>query len=234
MTYTFQVGSVLRYLPMLLQGLAVTFLVGYSAGVAGLLTAWVVAFASMSRFSMIRWLSIAYIEVWRNTPLLMQLYLVYFGFTSVTGVSFTPLQAGLIAIILNTTAYNAEILRGGLQSISRKQIEAAESLGLGRFAIARAILIPWTMKAVFPSLANQFILVLLGTSVLSLISIPDLMHHAKHLQAITGRTIELYLIATLLYVTVILLSSALFGFLESRFFTLGPKRIKSIRNASIA
>ena len=122
--------------------------------------------------------------------------------------------------MLNTTAYYAEILRGGVQVIPKIQLEAAESIGLTRLQIIFSIIVPLTMKTVFASLVNQFILTVLGTSVFSIISVPDLLNEAKHLQAITGRTIEIYFVVAIIYISLILVLSLILKFVEKRYFTL--------------
>ena len=218
MEYIFQLKEVLTYYHILYRGLFFTITISVLSIIIGLITGWILAISRVYGGKVLSILSGAYIEFWRNTPLIIQVFFVYFGITSITGFSFTAFQAGLIAIILNTTAYNAEILRGGIQSIPKIQIESAKSLGLSFFQILRTIIIPYVHRIVFPALTNQFILIILGTSVLSVIAVNEMMNEAKELQAVTGRTIEIYLITAVIYIVLIGVFSLLMRYLEKKIF----------------
>ena len=218
MEYTFQITRTLEHLNLLIKALGVTVTISLLSIIIGLITGWIVAVFRVFGGKLISTISGMYIEFWRNTPLLIQVFFLYFGITSIINFSFSAFQAGLIAIILNTTAYNAEIIRGGIQSIPKIQIESAQSLGLNFFQILRTIIIPYVNRIVFPSLVNQFILIILGTSLLSIITVNEMMNVAKELQAITGRTIEIYLLVGVLYIILISLFSLLMKFLEKKIF----------------
>lgn len=218
MEYTFQMTRTLEHLNLLIKALGVTVTISLLSIIIGLITGWIVAVFRVFGGKLISTISGMYIEFWRNTPLLIQVFFLYFGITSIINFSFSAFQAGLIAIILNTTAYNAEIIRGGIQSIPKIQIESAQSLGLNFFQILRTIIIPYVNRIVFPSLVNQFILIILGTSLLSIITVNEMMNVAKGLQAITGRTIEIYLLVGVLYIILISLFSLLMKFLEKKIF----------------
>jgi len=220
MTYFFQMGEAYKYIDLLIKGMWLTLSLSALSIIIGLLTGWIVAIWKVSEKKILSIIASVYIEFWRNTPLLIQVFFVYYGFTALTGLSFTAYQAGLLAIILNTTAYNAEILRGGIQAIPKVQIEAAKALGLDSFHIWYTVIIPYVHRIVFPSLINQFVLIILGTSLLSVIAVPELMNEAKELQALTGRTIEIYLLIAGIYVGIIFIFSAIMRFIEGKFFTL--------------
>ena len=218
MEYTFQIKRTLEFLNLFLKALGVTITISLLSIIIGLITGWIVAVFRVFGGKLISTISGIYIEFWRNTPLLIQVFFIYFGITSIINFSFSAFQAGLIAIILNTTAYNAEIIRGGIQSIPKIQIESAQSLGLNFLQILRTIIIPYVNRIVFPSLVNQFILIILGTSLLSIITVNEMMNVAKELQALTGRTIEIYLLVGILYIILISLFSLLMKFLEKKIF----------------
>lgn len=218
MEYTFQIKRTLEFLNLFLKALGVTITISLLSIIIGLITGWIVAVFRVFGGKLISTISGIYIEFWRNTPLLIQVFFIYFGITSIINFSFSAFQAGLIAIILNTTAYNAEIIRGGIQSIPKIQIESAQSLGLNFLQILRTIIIPYVNRIVFPSLVNQFILIILGTSLLSIITVNEMMNVAKELQALTGRTIEIYLLVGVLYIILISLFSLLMKFLEKKIF----------------
>ena len=226
MDYVFQFGEVFKHFGVFLPGLRLTVLLGVSTGLLGILTGWVVALLRHSNKLPVNLIFSAYVEFWRNTPLIVQLFFVYFGITALFGFTFSAVEAGFVAILFNTTAYYAEILRGGIQAIPAIQLEAAKSVGLTNFQVIRLIIVPWTMKTVFPSLVNQFVLTMLDTAVLSVIAVPDLLNEAKELQAITGRTIEIYFVVAVIYVGLVLALSVVLRFIERRFFTLPELRAK--------
>jgi His/Glu/Gln/Arg/opine family amino acid ABC transporter permease subunit len=220
MRYIFQFGQVLEQSGVFLSGLRFTLLLGLSAGILGVILAWGVALLRGSSKPSVRLISGAYIEFWRNTPLIVQVFFVYFGLTSLTGLSLSAVQAGFVAILLNTTSYYAEIVRAGLQAIPKVQLEAAAAVGLTNVQILRLVTIPLTMKTVFPALVNQFVLTVLGTSILAIIGTPDLLYRANAYQAVSGRTIETYLVTALIYVVLILGFSVILKVVEERFFKL--------------
>lgn len=218
MDYILQISEILSYHRIFYKGLLLTVELSLLSIIIGLITGWMLAILRVFGNKTLSIICGLYIEFWRNTPLLLQLFFVYFGVTAITGFSFTAFQAGLVAIVLNTAAYNAEIIRGGIQAIPKTQIESAKSLGLSFFQILRTITIPYVQRIVFPSLTNQFILTILGTSVLSVIAINEIMCEAKELQAITGRTIEIYLLVAIFYIVLIGLFTLLMRFLEKKVF----------------
>lgn len=148
-----------------------------------------------------RWLRLAidaYIELIRNTPLLVQVFFVYFGLPAL-GIRFTPDVAAVIALVINAAAYSTEIIRAGIQSIGRGQIEAARALGLRRAQVFRLVVLRPAFKAVFPALTSQFNVVLLSTSIVSAISANELTHEAEYINSLTYRSFEVYITVGIVY-----------------------------------
>src|SRR5258706_14817708 len=155
----------------------------------GLAVATVCAYAKAAGPSPLRWTIAAYVELIRNTPFLVQIFIVYFSLPAL-GVSVEANQAALAAMVVNFGAYGTEILRAGIESIPQGQIEAAKALGLSRLqTFAHVVLYP-AVKTVFPALSSQFILLMLASSVVSTISAVELTAVTHYLQYTTLRPFQ--------------------------------------------
>lgn len=210
MTYVFQFGIVFDKLPLLIEGAWLTIRLAASAMVAGLLVAIACAYLRTSGPKPVRALVGIYVEGIRNTPFLVQLYIIYFSLPA-AGIRFDANEAALVAMIVNLGAYATEIVRAGVQSVPVGQIEVGLALGLKRLQIYRFIVLFPAIKAVFPALASQFILLLLGSSVVSAISANELTAIANSLQSTTFRAFEVYIVVTLMYLAIALAFRAVFA-----------------------
>ena len=168
----------------------------------------------------------AYVEVIRNTPFLVQIFVIYFGFPS-AGIRFDANTAAIIAMVLNVSAYGTEIVRAGLDRISRGQIEAGRSLGLTGLQVFFLVSLPPAVQSVYPALTSQFILLLLGSSVVSTISANELTAVANDIQSKTFRTVETYLTAMAIYLVLSTGFRAAFWAIEVLVF---PPREFSVRS----
>jgi His/Glu/Gln/Arg/opine family amino acid ABC transporter permease subunit len=175
-----------------------------------------VAFGRMSRFWVLRTLAGAYIEIVRDTPLLVQMYFIYFGF-AMAGYGLSGFVSGLLALSLQNGGYMAEIFRAGIQSISALQIEGAKALGMRRWLTLRVVVLPQATVRVIPPLASQFILIIKDTSLVSAIAVGDLMQAGKLLSERTGASYEIFLILALFYLVMTSLVAAIQRLLETRF-----------------
>ncbi|MBR0654851.1 amino acid ABC transporter permease [Plastoroseomonas arctica] len=140
----------------------------------------------------------AYVEVVRNTPFLVQLFIVYLGLPQI-GIRLTPEQAAVITMALNLGAYTTEIVRAGLDSVHPSQIEAGLSLALSRWQVLRYIVLAPALARVWPSLSSQFVLMMLSSSVFSFISVQELSGAASNVEQDTFRSFETYIVVTLAY-----------------------------------
>ncbi len=141
-----------------------------------------------------------YVETIRNTPLLIQIFMVYFGLSSV-GLKLSAEVSAVIALVVNMGAYTTEIMRAGIESISRTQLEAADCLGLSRLqTIVHVVLLP-AMERVYPALSSQFVLLMLASSITSQISTEELTAVANNVQSDTYRSFEVYIIVAVVYLT---------------------------------
>ncbi len=198
MSYNLQFGVIWRNLDLLLRGVWLTIRICLISTSIGLVIGTV--FAGLQQTNKIVFTSIirAYIEVIRNTPFLIQLFFIFFGLPSV-GIRLNANQAAMIALSVNTGAYATEIIRAGIESIKKGQIDAGEALGLTKIQILRHIILPPALMNVYPSLTSQFILIMLGSSMISVISAEELTFVAGYLQSRTFRSFEIYLAITILY-----------------------------------
>ena len=203
MNYAFHFNVVLDHLPELLDGAWLTIRLSAMAMAIGLALAVLCAYGKTAGPRPVRWLISAYVELIRNTPFLVQIFIIYFSLPAL-GIRFDANQAALIAMVVNVAAYASEIVRAGIDAVPQGQVEAARALGLTRLQIFRLVVIFPALKTVFPALASQFILLMLGSSVVSAISAVELTAVTNSLQSTTFRSFEFYFFATGLYLVMAL------------------------------
>jgi polar amino acid transport system permease protein len=196
--YVFHFDVVLDHLPELLDGAWLTIRLSAMAMVLGLGVAIACAYARNAGARPLRWLVASYVELMRNTPFLVQIFIVYFSLPAL-GIRLDANDAALAAMVANLGAYATEIVRAGIDAVPQGQIEAARALGLKRLYIFRFVVLFPALKTVFPALASQFILLMLASSVVSAISAVELTAVTNTLQSITFRPFEFYFAATGLY-----------------------------------
>ena len=217
MNYKFDFGPVIAGFPDLLRGCAGTL----GLALAGMLLATVIGIGGVmlrdSRHASWRWAVIAFVELIRNTPFLVQIYFIFFALPF-AGIRLDPTPTAIIALGVNGGAYAIEIIRGGVQSIHKGQVEAGLALGLHRFQIFRLIVLRPAMRAIFPSLASQFILLTLTTSIASAISAYELTSVAQRIESDSFRSFEVYGVVTLLYLAISTLMLYGFALITARLF----------------
>lgn len=200
MEYTFQFGPLAAYLPQFLSGLWLTMLLSLAGIVGGFTLGVACAVISTSAGWLPRLFVRTYVEMMRNTPLLVQIFVIFFGLPSL-GIRMSPLSSVLIALVLNNGGYIAEIVRGGIQATHRSQIEAAQSLGLSYLQTLRFVILPPALEKVFTPVVSQCVLLMLSTSLVSAIGVEDLTGAAMIASSETFRTMEVYLVIAAIYVS---------------------------------
>ena len=210
MHYAFHFNVVWDHWRELADGAWLTIRLSALAMMIGLVVATACAYAKGAGPSPLRWGIAAYIEVIRNTPFLVQIFIIYFSLPTF-GVSVGANEAALTAMVVNFGAYGTEILRAGIESVPHGQIDAARALGLSRLQIFRYVVLFPALKTVFPALASQFILLMLASSVVSAISAVELTAVTNSLQSTTFRPFEFYFVATGLYLVMALGFRAILG-----------------------
>ena len=217
MDYVFQFGVVWREIDVLLLGAWLTLRLSALAMVFGLIVGLAGALAKASRHRTLRVIAHSYVEAIRNTPFLVQVLFVYLGLPSI-GMRLTPDQAALLAMVINLGAYTTEIVRAGIKAVPAGQIQAGTALGLSRWQIFRFVVCLPALRAVFPALGSQFILVMLASSVVSVISAEELTAVADTIVARNFRSFEVYLIVTGLYLAMCLAFQGAFAMIHRALF----------------
>ena len=186
------------YLPYLFGGILVTLQIAIAAALLGSLLALIFSLLSR-RGGLIQFLIKAFIDFFRGTPLLFQLAFFHYGIPQLTGWIPTPYISALVIFSLNSSAYLSEILRAGIESIDKGQIEAAHALGVRNWDITFNILIPQALRNVLPAIMNEFITLVKETSVVSMICLTDIMRRQQIVSAATYRFFEPLLVIGLIY-----------------------------------
>lgn len=206
----------LQYLPRLLKGALETLkltALGVTFGfIIGIFTGFIRAYKVPVLHRVARF----YVDIIRGTPLLVQVFFIFFGIPSIIGRTIHPLVAGVTAISVNAGAYFGEIIRGAVQSIHKGQIEAARSLGLNWFKTMRYVVWPQALLRALPSLGNQFIISLKDTSLLAVISVEELTRNGQIIIAATFRAFQIWLLVALIYLVMTNTASLFINRLESR------------------
>ncbi len=217
MDYNFHFEVIWLNRDLLAYGAWLTVRISFVSTALGLLVGIVLAGLQTTRWKLFTVPIAVYIEIIRNTPFLVQLFFIYFGLPSI-GLNLTSEQAALAAMVINLGAYATEIVRAGIESIHKEQVEAGLSLGFSKIQVFRHILLMPALKKVYPSLTSQFILIMLGSSILSVISAEELTFQANYLQSRTFRSFEIYFAVTLIYLALSYFFRVIFRFIYSRTF----------------
>lgn len=208
-----QFGPLREYLPVLMDGFILTLSISSISIVLGSLLGLLIAVTRslMPRWG--QWPFIAYVEVIRNTPLLVQLLIIFLGLPAI-GIRLSPFESSVLGLTINTAAYCSEIFRAGIDATHRSQIEAGLSLGLSRAQVAQYVIVPPAAAKVWPALVSQCVLITLASSVCSFISLEEISGSAYTIQSATFLTLEVYLIIGAMYL-------ALSMFVRAALTTLG-------------
>jgi len=216
MEYVFHFGAVFAAFDRIAAGAWLTLTLSVSAMVFGLVIGFSCAVLAVFGGRIAAGLVRVYVEAIRNTPFLIQLFLIYFGLPSL-GVTLEPVQAALIGMSVNCGAYATEIIRAGVLAIPHGQIEAARALALRTPQIVRHVVLRPALRVAYPALTSQFVLVMLGSSVVSTISAEELTATGHVLETETFRPFEVYMVVTAIYVAMAFGLKALFAGLHRSF-----------------
>ena len=206
--YTIHFSEVSPYLPLLLKGLLLSIAITVLSTLIGTLAGLFSALASLSSYKAARTTANAYVETFRNTPLLVQMYLIYFGLGQL-GVQIHPIAAAIIAMTLNTGAYTTVIFQAGIQAVDIGQEEGGLVLGMTYSQTFRHVILPQAFRIVFPPLVNQAISLFLFSAVASTITVPELTYQTMFVDSVTWRTFEVFIVTTCLYFACTFLVSVL-------------------------
>ena len=213
----FDFALIVQSIPFLLRGAVYTVQVSVLAIVFGLVLGWLLGLAAVSGVPALSAVSWAYVQFIRGTPLLIQIFLIYFGLPAV-GINLPAFWSGVIALGLNSGGFQAEIVRAGIESIDRGQTEAARSIGMSRFKTLVFILVPQTIRRVLPPLTNELITLTKSSSLLSAIAALELTHAGQLIIARTFAPFEIYAAVAVMYLALVAVLSRGSAFLEKRVF----------------
>ncbi|MGM1022814.1 MAG: ABC transporter substrate-binding protein/permease [Bacillota bacterium] len=205
-----------EYRSLYATGIGYTLLLSALGVLFGFIIGLIISLLRMSGVRIIEWLSTAYVEVLRGTPMLVQLMIIHYGVALTLGVNFSPLQSGILTLSLNSSAYLAEIFRAGIQGVDRGQMEAARSLGMGRGKAMRHVILPQAFKSVLPAIGNEFITIIKESSIISTIGMVDIMYQAQVIKNITYEGLSPFLIAAAIYFVMTFSLSKLLGLWERK------------------
>ena len=204
MSYSFDFASVLAAWPLFLAGAWMTIKLSFPATVLGFVGGTLLAVGRRSNSAWLARACGAYVEVIRNTPFLVQIFLVFFGLSSL-GWKVAAFNAALLSLVINVAAYSCEIMRAGMDAIHKGQLEAAECLGLTRRQVYWHVILRPALEKVYPALTSQFVLLMLATSIASQISVEELTAAAARVQSDTFRPFEAYIVVAVAYLALSLL-----------------------------
>ncbi|MDF2522062.1 MAG: amino acid transporter permease [Clostridia bacterium] len=205
-----------KYYGFFIDGTSITLFLSFFGVAFGVLLGVLLALLKLSKNVLLRSFAASYIEIIRGTPLLVQLYIIYYGLPKVSGIDFQDITLGIIAISLNSAAYVGEIIRAGIQSIDKGQMEAARSLGMPHRMAMTNIIIPQAFKNILPALGNEFIVLVKESSIVSVIGLHDLMYNADTVRGNTYLPFEPLIIAAVIYFVITFILSKMLGVLERR------------------
>ena len=206
-------------IPLLLMGAVVTVRITALSVFLGIIGGLFVGIARISGSRVLRFVSAVYVDFLRGTPLLVQIFLVYFALPVLTGQRINPFIAAIAACSINSSAYIAEIFRAGIQSVDAGQMEAGRSLGMTWGQTMRYIIVPQAFKRVIPPLGNEFIALLKDSSLVSVIGFEELTRRGQLIIARTYASLEIWVCVALIYLVMTISISRLVAWLERRFKT---------------
>ena len=215
----FNFDLVVNSFPLLLVGAGVTIKITALSVALGVVIGLFVGIARISRIKILRVLAAIYVDFFRGTPLLVQIFLVYFALPVITGQRVDPFVAAIGSCGINSGAYVAEIFRAGIQSIDKGQMEAGRSLGMTWVQTMRYIIVPQAFKRVIPPLGNEFIALLKDSSLVSVIGFEELTRRGQLILAKTYGSLEIWISVAVIYLAMTLTISRFVAYLERRYKT---------------
>ncbi|GIN86601.1 amino acid ABC transporter permease [Heyndrickxia sporothermodurans] len=212
----FQFEIVQEYLPFFLKGTLLTIGLSFAGIILGLILGLFIGMGKMSK-KLTRYPFIWYINIFRGTPLFVQILIIHFGVMPLFMKPVNPITSAIVALSLNSAAYIAEIFRAGIQSIDKGQMEAARSLGMSHSQAMKKVILPQAFKRMIPPLGNEFIVLLKESSLAAIIAAPELLYWGRAAQGAYMRVWEPYITVAIIYLILTLSLTYLIQYLERRF-----------------
>ncbi|MBL4937208.1 amino acid ABC transporter permease [Clostridium sp. YIM B02515] len=205
-----------KYYMFFINGAKFTIILAFFTVLFGVLLGLLLALMRISKSKVLNLIATAYVEFIRGTPLMVQIFIIYYALPDLIGVNLPEMVSAVLALSINSGAYVAEVIRAGIQAVDKGQMEASRSLGMPYGMAMRYIIIPQAIKNILPALGNEFITVIKESSVVSVIGIKELMYNADTVRGNTFRAFEPLIIAALMYFVMTFTLSKLMGRFERR------------------
>ncbi|MCQ1198253.1 ABC transporter permease subunit [Staphylococcus aureus] len=209
-------GFISKYGSFFLKGIKITILISLIGVALGSILGAFVALMKLSKIKIISWIASIYIEILRGTPMLVQVFIVFFGITAALGLDISALVCGTIALVINSLAYIAEIIRAGINAVDKGQMEAARSLGLNYRQTMKSVIMPQAIKNILPSLGNEFVTLIKESSIVSTIGVGEIMFNAQVVQGISFDPFTPLLVAAALYFVLTFVLTRIMNMIEGR------------------
>ncbi|HFU9363830.1 TPA: ABC transporter permease subunit [Staphylococcus aureus] len=209
-------GFISKYGSFFLKGIKITILISLIGVALGSILGAFVALMKLSKIKIISWIASIYIEILRGTPMLVQVFIVFFGITAALGLDISALVCGTIALVINSSAYIAEIIRAGINGVDKGQMEAARSLGLNYRQTMKSVIMPQAIKNILPSLGNEFVTLIKESSIVSTIGVGEIMFNAQVVQGISFDPFTPLLVAAALYFVLTFVLTRIMNMIEGR------------------
>ena len=209
-------SAVLPSFPYILKGVWVTLQIAFFAGIFGFVFGIILSLLKISNIKILNWIADLYTSIFRGTPLVLQLMIIYFGSPQVLGYQIEPINAAILSFGLNSTAYISEIIRGGIQGVDKGQSEAAMALGVPYRPMMLNIVFPQALKNILPSLMNEFITLTKESAIVTTIGVMDIMRRAYQVGSDQFRFIEPLILAGIIYYVLVMLLTLLGKAVERR------------------
>ncbi|HCY3071692.1 TPA: ABC transporter permease subunit [Staphylococcus aureus] len=209
-------GFISKYGSFFLKGIKITILISLIGVALGSILGAFVALMKLSKIKIISWIASIYIEILRGTPMLVQVFIVFFGITAALGLDISALVCGTIALVINSSAYIAEIIRAGINAVDKGQMEAAHSLGLNYRQTMKSVIMPQAIKNILPSLGNEFVTLIKESSIVSTIGVGEIMFNAQVVQGISFDPFTPLLVAAALYFVLTFVLTRIMNMIEGR------------------
>ncbi|HHC5918676.1 TPA: ABC transporter permease subunit [Staphylococcus aureus] len=209
-------GFVSKYGSFFLKGIKITILISLIGVALGSILGAFVALMKLSKIKIISWIASIYIEILRGTPMLVQVFIVFFGITAALGLDISALVCGTIALVINSSAYIAEIIRAGINAVDKGQMEAARSLGLNYRQTMKSVIMPQAIKNILPALGNEFVTLIKESSIVSTIGVGEIMFNAQVVQGISFDPFTPLLVAAALYFVLTFVLTRIMNMIEGR------------------
>ncbi|HHC8622505.1 TPA: ABC transporter permease subunit [Staphylococcus aureus] len=209
-------GFISKYGSFFLKGIKITILISLIGVALGSILGAFVALMKLSKIKIISWIASIYIEILRGTPMLVQVFIVFFGITAALGLDISALVCGTIALVINSSAYIAEIIRAGINAVDKGQMEAARSLGLNYRQTMKSVIMPQAIKNILPALGNEFVTLIKESSIVSTIGVGEIMFNAQVVQGISFDPFTPLLLAAALYFVLTFVLTRIMNMIEGR------------------